>query len=589
MAICPECRAGYGDDVQSCPEHGCELVPDDLFLPADVPIAAGTMVGEYRIERKLGAGTFGDVYAGEHPLIGKRVAIKVLNQRFATDPVMISRFVAEARAVNKIRQRNIIDIFSFGVLPGLDRHYFVMELLDGLTLGELMDRSGRLPLATVLSIVREIAEALDAVHEAGITHRDLKPDNVFLATERDGSYFPKLLDFGIAKLLGEDAAHKTGPGMVMGTPRYMSPEQARGKPADHRADIYALGVMIHEMLTSTPLFVGESSIDVLVMHATDAPPRMSSVCADLPPELDAPVLAMLEKNPKSRPSSAGEAVAALAAIAAKLGPDRGASVVARSAARSPRKDERTIDDAAIGAAHPGTTVNVGRRGSKPIDVKARAPESPLESAPTLPSDSVPASSARSERSVQSTEGLSAVETSSAMRRLGRSRRWKVGGGALAAALAGLTIWSFGRPPRPSRDSTAVDSKSLVESAAPLPSASAAPTITPAPSSEPTVKPDVVAPQLVEVRLATRPADVEVWLGDRKLGSSASPLTLPRGGDSVSLRVKKAGFKDESVTIVPDRNQAREVTLAPASGRGEPVVVKPLPSAGRIDKLLEGRD
>src|SRR5512132_2864693 len=127
MAICPECHAGYGDHVETCLEDGCALVPDGLVVPSDVLLEAGTMVGEYRILRKLGAGTFGDVYAGEHPLIGKRVAIKVLNQRFASDPVMVSRFVAEARAVNRIRQRNIIDIFSFGVLPGLDRHYFVME------------------------------------------------------------------------------------------------------------------------------------------------------------------------------------------------------------------------------------------------------------------------------------------------------------------------------------------------------------------------------------------------------------------------------------------------------------------------------
>jgi hypothetical protein len=396
----------------------------------------------------------------------------------------------------------------------------------------------------------------------------------------------KVLDFGIAKLLGDDAAHKTGPGMVLGTPRYMSPEQARGKPADHRADIYALGVMIHEMLTGAPLFVGESSIDVLLMHATDAPPRMSSAFPELPPELDAPVLAMLEKNPKNRPSSAGEAVAALAAIAAKLGPDRVAAVVARSAAKSPRKDERAIAEAAIGALHQGTTINVGRAGSKPIG----APASPLESASTLPSDSAPESSTRPGRSAQSTEGLSAVETSSAMRRVGRSRRWKLGGGALAAALAGLTIWSFGRPPRPDRDSAAVDSKSLVESAVPLPapSASAPPTITPAPLNEPTVKPDV-APQLVEVRLATRPADVEVWLGDRKLGSSASPLTLPRGAESVVLSLKKAGFKDESLSLVPDRNQSRDVTLAPLSARRDPAAVKPTSSAGRIDQLLQGRD
>src|SRR3954469_764447 len=145
MAMCPECRAAYGDDVETCPEHGCALVPDDILFPVEEALAEGTTVGESRIQQKLGAGTFGDVYAGEHPLIGKRVAVKVLNRRFASDPVMVSRFVAEARAVSKIRQRNIIDIFSFGVLPRQESHYFVMELLDGLTLGELLDKRGRLP------------------------------------------------------------------------------------------------------------------------------------------------------------------------------------------------------------------------------------------------------------------------------------------------------------------------------------------------------------------------------------------------------------------------------------------------------------
>src|SRR3954469_16131918 len=141
MAMCPECRAAYGDEVETCPEHGCALVPDDILFPVEEPLAEGTMVGEYRIDRKLGSGTFGDVYAGEHPLIGKRVAVKVLNRRFASDPEMVSRFVAEARAVNKIRQRNIIDIFSFGVLQDRQRQYFVMELLDGLTLGELLAKT----------------------------------------------------------------------------------------------------------------------------------------------------------------------------------------------------------------------------------------------------------------------------------------------------------------------------------------------------------------------------------------------------------------------------------------------------------------
>jgi len=297
----------------------------------------GTMVGEYRVDRALGAGAFGAVYAGEQPLIGKKVAIKVLHRELSSDPEVVSRFVAEARAVNRIRHRNIIDIFSFGQIDG--QHYFVMELLDGLTLQELLDREGRLGVARALPILRGIADGLDAAHEAGVTHRDLKPENVFLAAQKDGSYFPKLLDFGVAKLVTEDRAHRTGTGIAIGTPRYMAPEQTRGKNVDHRADVYALGVVIHEALTGRPPFDGTSVMDVLIKHATDPPPPMSSVRADLPPELDAPVLAMLAKRANARPSSAGGAVAALVEVARSLGLDREeapgapAPVPGRSAAR----------------------------------------------------------------------------------------------------------------------------------------------------------------------------------------------------------------------------------------------------------------
>ncbi|WP_438014429.1 protein kinase [Sorangium sp. So ce315] len=290
-----------------------------MCLPAEPLLAANTMVGEYRIDRKLGAGTFGEVYAGEHPLIGKKVAIKVLNRRFAAQPEAVARFVAEARAVNRICQRNIIDIFAFGVIPGLKRHYFVMELLDGMTLGELCRRRRRLPFPTIVPIVRGIADALDAVHEAGITHRDLKPDNVFLAAERDGTWFPKLLDFGVAKLADGEGSEVTGTGVVLGTPQYMAPEQARGQRIGPPADIYALGVMIHRMLTGKPLFSGESAVEVMCKHAADPPPRMSSVCADLPRELDLPVLAMLEKRADDRPPSASKAVADLLEAARRIG------------------------------------------------------------------------------------------------------------------------------------------------------------------------------------------------------------------------------------------------------------------------------
>jgi serine/threonine-protein kinase len=277
-------------------------------------LVMGTMVGEYKVDRKLGSGSFGDVYAGEHPLIGKRVAIKVLRRQLSADPKMVARFIAEARAVNLIRHRNIIDIFSFGQLDD-GRHYFVMDLLDGLTLGALLEHAGRLDLAKALPIARGIADALDAAHRADVVHRDLKPDNVFLVTE-DGAYSPKLLDFGVAKLVTGDAVEQTANGVMLGTPRYMSPEQARGRAIDFRTDVYALGVVIHEMLTGQPPFSGSSSVDLLYHHVGTPPPRMSSVCADLPAELDEPVLAMLAKQPQDRPRSAGEGVAALVTRAA---------------------------------------------------------------------------------------------------------------------------------------------------------------------------------------------------------------------------------------------------------------------------------
>jgi eukaryotic-like serine/threonine-protein kinase len=558
MAICPECHASYDDEVQTCQEDGCDLVPDGLVVPAEVSLPAGMMVGEYRIEKKLGAGTFGDVYAGEQPLIGKRVAIKVLNQRFASDPAMVSRFVAEARAVNRIRQRNIIDIFSFGVLPGLDRHYFVMELLDGLTLAALMETAGRLPFGVVLSIVRGVADALDAVHEAGITHRDLKPDNVFLATERDGTYFPKLLDFGIAKLAYDDGAHRTGPGMVLGTPRYMSPEQARGKPIDHRTDIYALGVMIHEMLTATPLFGGDSSVDVLLRHTTEAPPPLSSVCPDLPPAIDAPVLAMLAKRPEDRPPSAGEAVAAFGARAKELGLDRQTEVASREPGGASAAAIRTPRDA---PQQQGTT--------QALAPPALAPEP--------------------------TEAIVAKEEERTGHTPPRGLRWAVIGALVV--IAGLSLASLGRSPRPAREGAMTG---LELPAAPVTSILAAPRggsiaepLVKADGAEPLVKPDVAAPEVVEVRLSTRPDDVEVWLGDRRLGSSAAPVTLPRGSERVELRLKKAGFQGEIVRLTPDQNRSAQATLSPLPplpGHREPApTARPASSASRVDRLLEGRD
>ncbi len=279
----------------------------------------GTMVGEYRIERLIGEGSFGKVYAAVHPVIGKSAAIKVLGLEHAAKPQFVSRFVEEARAVNRIRNRNIVDIFAFGQLPD-GRHYFVMELLVGETLSALLQRRGRVPAGEALPILRKVARALDAAHEKGITHRDLKPDNIFLCYDEDGGCFPKLLDFGIAKLIGDSPlGHRTATGTPMGTPLYMSPEQCRGGDIDYRTDIYAFGVVIHEMLTGKRPFDADNVMEVMMAHMAHTPPAMSTVAPDLPPALDAPVLHMLAKDPQARPSRITAAIDALEQAAGPSG------------------------------------------------------------------------------------------------------------------------------------------------------------------------------------------------------------------------------------------------------------------------------
>jgi len=289
-------------------------LPKTNSAPSEI---AGWMAGEYRLGRKLGEGGFGAVYEAVHPLLKRRAAVKVLHRIAGSDSDAVLRFVAEARAVNQIRNRHIIDIFSFGRLPD-GRHFYVMDLLEGEPLDRYLQREQRSSVATTVQLLRPIAEALDAAHAAGVVHRDLKPQNIFLVWDAAGETVPKLLDFGMAKLLGDSPVH-TVSGTPLGTPLYMSPEQARGDVVDGRSDVYALGVLCHELLTGTLPISGENTIGVLMAHLIQAPPRVSEVCPELPTELDAPVLRMLEKDPALRPATAGAALDALAQAAERAG------------------------------------------------------------------------------------------------------------------------------------------------------------------------------------------------------------------------------------------------------------------------------
>jgi eukaryotic-like serine/threonine-protein kinase len=280
----------------------------------------GQIVGEYVVEGRVGRGAFGTVYKGVHPLIGKAVAIKVLARRFSADPEMVSRFVAEARAVNQIRHRHIIDIFSFGQLED-GRHYYVMEYLEGETLQALLEREHRIPLAQCFTILHAIGRALDAAHAKGIAHRDLKAENVFLGIDSDGGVWPKLLDFGIAKLINtEDGfTHKTRSGMSIGTPRYMSPEQCHGRQVDHRTDIYAFGILVYLMLTGVFPFDGESYMEILMKQVGAAAVPPSAHVAELPAEIDDVVLWLIHKDPTQRPPDLKTAVMVLEQAAERAG------------------------------------------------------------------------------------------------------------------------------------------------------------------------------------------------------------------------------------------------------------------------------
>jgi len=256
-----------------------------------------TTVGNYRVTKLLGEGGMGAVYLGEHPVIGRKVAIKVLHSALARDQDIVARFFNEARAIHLIAHPNIVEILDFGQTPD-GQPYFIMEYLTGEALSELVAR-GPVSAPEVAVIAEQMCRALWAAHAKGIVHRDLKPHNVQLI-EKDGAPFVKILDFGVAKILAApdgSQSVKTRTGSLMGTPLYMSPEQCKGAGLlDHRTDIYSLGVMIYEMLSGRPPFMAEGIGELFAKHMLEEPPPLLDFAPATPPAMAAAVMKSLSKE-----------------------------------------------------------------------------------------------------------------------------------------------------------------------------------------------------------------------------------------------------------------------------------------------------
>ena len=305
----------------------------------------GDAFGNYRIVAQLGSGSMGVVYLAEHQRIARRAAIKLLAPELVRDQHALRRFFNEARATSLIRHPGIVEVFDCDV-DAAGRAYMVMEHLEGETLAERLRRGGTLHWSAACLIARRVADALAAVHEKGIVHRDLKPENVFLAPNgRDPTAAVKVLDFGVAKLLTADAvARLTTRGMLVGTPEYMSPEQCAGTEVDHRADVYALGCILFEMVTGRSPFVTSSVRELVFAHRFRPAPSVIASCPDAPDWLNELLKRMMAKEPDGRPSTMHEVSAALSEY--KELPRRTPALRAARAAKrgEPREATRSVRD-----------------------------------------------------------------------------------------------------------------------------------------------------------------------------------------------------------------------------------------------------
>jgi eukaryotic-like serine/threonine-protein kinase len=355
------------------PVAGLPSFPSAPPEPPDQLLPPGTVLGErYRIEEVIGQGGMGTVYRAQHLTLGKTFAVKVLKGMHSARPDFVARFQREAVAASQIRHPGIVDVLDFGrAVEG--SFYCVMEYLQGETLAARVARQGALPVAEAVRVGRDMARALTAAHTQGIFHRDIKPENVLLVPVTGGPDTVKLVDFGIARLVDPARnSRETGEGVILGTPQYMSPEQASGLSQDARADIYSLGVLLWELLAGVPPFHGASATHVLAAHLLEPAPRLphTGPHGPIPRRLGRLLTRMMAKRPEDRPARMQDVVAELDAVLAPAGPRVGWAAT-------------TLGLLAVASAAGALALFVARHRQRPPAVVPAAQAAPLPAPASL--------------------------------------------------------------------------------------------------------------------------------------------------------------------------------------------------------------
>jgi serine/threonine-protein kinase len=400
---------GSEDARPSGPRSGVSKAPKGLI--------GKTIDERYRVEALLGEGGMGLVYRVTHTRLNKSLAIKVLRRENTSDEEVLARFRREAESASAIGNQHIVDINDFGVL-GDGSTYFVMECLEGMDLIEAMDVARRMPEERALHIATQICKALGAAHDAGIVHRDLKPENVFLTRRNETIDFVKVLDFGIAKV-ANGPTRLTRQGEVLGTPHYMSPEQCEGEDVDHRTDIYALGVLLYEMLTGHVPHDADTMMGILTKHMYEdpIPPKIRVPQVSL--ELEQVIMRCLDKRPEQRYQTMRELEADLERVQTGRRPV-GPETVTLTPTRPPKAERARVSPMYLGGLAAALLALAGTLALDAVQ-RGRSAETPATSLPTAEHvEPVPSQREKPEPALPTSNGDVAPETRAQPRK--RARR-----------------------------------------------------------------------------------------------------------------------------------------------------------------------